>query len=87
MHFLARKANSAEIFTKEDLVPAIAVSEHLEVLAKIGHIPLRVQEGFILKKGHRWYLAECPPEDMHIPPNMGRSRAYYVVDRGVIVCP
>ena len=78
--FLARKAEQMERFTEQDLVSATVVGGYLEVLAKIGRVPIRVREGVIFKEGRRWYL------DAHVPPWVA-GREYYVVDRGTIVCP
>lgn len=80
--FLARKANSLENFTKEDLVPAMTVSEHLEVLAKIGRVPIRVREGFITKEKGQWLLFEWTLSGIEVVPY-----EYYVVDLRVRVCP
>ncbi len=81
--FLARKVESFEIFTEEDLLPVAAVDAYLEVLAKRGRLPLRVKEGFITKEKGRWYMVTGTLGTNDIVPYL----EYYVVDEGSVVCP
>lgn len=79
--FLARKAQASEHFSMDDLVPAMAVSAHLEVLAKIGRVPIRVREGFLTKEKGQWLLLQETPEGIKVVPYL----EYYVVDLHAIV--
>lgn len=81
--FSVRKAKYLELFTENDLVPAIVVSNHLEVLAKEGRIPLRVREGFLIKEKRYWYLIEWPAERVYRPPCVGYN-IYHIVDLKVM---
>lgn len=59
--FSVKKARYSR-YDEKDLVPAMVIMDYLEAIATSGRLPLRVREGFLMKEGDQWSLAEWPPE-------------------------